>query len=293
MDSAEKPIIIIDGNLYLYTSYYGFGSFKNIEGKPYGVIYGMLRIVKNLLNKYQNSKKMIIIFDSYEKTFRKKIFKEYKIHRTGMPNSLYIQIAPLLKILQTIGIKTLRIPGIEADDIIGSLAHKLEKEGEKILIVSHDKDMLQLATKKINIFNKNTKSIITPQTIKKKYGIQPKEYIDLLALIGDTADNIPGVPKIGIKSALFLLKNFSNIKNIYYNIEKISCLPFRNAKNIAIQLKKHQKSAFLSYQLAKIQLNVPIEITSKDIYLKKSYNKNLFIFFKNFYLNKKDPRFIY
>ncbi|WP_236854786.1 5'-3' exonuclease [Buchnera aphidicola] len=154
MSQKQAPVIIIDGNLYLYTAYYGFNHFKNIKGKPYGAIYGMLKMIDNILKKYNHSKKLIIIFDSFKTTFRKKIFKEYKNNRSPMPNALYVQIQPLLKILQDIGIKILSIPGIEADDIIGSLAYKLEKEGDKVLIASHDKDMLQLVTENISILNK-------------------------------------------------------------------------------------------------------------------------------------------
>lgn len=162
MYQIKKPIIIIDGSLYLYTSYYGFRDFKNISGEPYGAIYGTLKMIDNILKKFYLSKKLIIIFDSFQTTFRKKIFKDYKSNRSPMPNSLYIQIKPLFKILKKIGIKTLSIPGIEADDIIGSLSSKLAKEGEKILIVSHDKDMLQLVTENINILNKK-KNILSHQ----------------------------------------------------------------------------------------------------------------------------------
>ncbi|QCI17818.1 5'-3' exonuclease [Buchnera aphidicola (Acyrthosiphon lactucae)] len=290
----NNPVIIIDGSLYLYSSYYAFRDFQNTSGEPFGAIYGMLKMIDNILKKYKNSKKFIIIFDSSKKTFRKKIFKEYKNNRPPMPNSLYIQIQPLFEILKKIGIKVLTIPGIEADDIIGSLSYKLEKKGEKILIISHDKDMLQLVTNDINIFNKKDNRIITPEIIKEKYGIKPKEFIDFLALMGDVSDNIPGVPKIGIKTALSLLKNFSNIKNIYNNIEKIKFLPFRNAKNIAIELKKNKEIAFLSYKLAKIKLDIPININFKDMILDKYSSQNTFQVFKNYiFKSKKNKKFLY
>ncbi|WAI18808.1 MAG: hypothetical protein OW720_02225 [Buchnera aphidicola (Brevicoryne brassicae)] len=162
MYQTKIPIIIIDGSLYLYTSYYGFRDFKNAIGEPYGAIYGILKMIDNILKKFFFVKQLIIIFDSFKTTFRKKMFQDYKSHRPPMPHSLYVQIQPLFKILKKIGIKTLSIPGIEADDIIGSLSSKLEKEGEKILIVSHDKDMLQLVTKNINILNKK-KNILLHQ----------------------------------------------------------------------------------------------------------------------------------
>ncbi|AAM67961.1 5'-3' exonuclease [Buchnera aphidicola] len=273
--TKKKPIIIVDGSLYLYRSYFTFQNFNSNEENPSGAIYGMLKTIQNILNKNYNSKKIIIIFDSSKKNFRNTIFKEYKSNRSAMPNKLYVQIQPLFKILEEIGIKTLSILGIEADDIIGSLAYKLEQKGEQVLIVSHDKDMIQLITDNINVLNISKNSILTPEKIQEKYGIYPKEFIDLLALMGDSSDNIPGVPKIGIKTALFLLKKFSNIKNIYNNIEKIQSLPFRNAKNAAIQLKNYKKTAFLSYQLAKIKLDVPINITSEEITLKKTCFKKL------------------
>ncbi|QIQ41439.1 MAG: 5'-3' exonuclease [Buchnera aphidicola (Aphis urticata)] len=268
---TNQPVIIIDGTLYLYRSYFTFQFFNNDQENPYGAIYGILKTIKNILLKYYNSKKIIIIFDSSKKTFRNKIFSEYKNNRPKMPNSLYIQIQPLFKILKNIGIKTLSIPGVEADDIIGSFSHKLEQSGEKVLIVSHDKDMIQLLTDNISLLNISNNEIITPKKIQKKYGINPQEFIDLLALMGDKSDNIPGVPKIGIKTALFLLQKFSNIRNIYNNIEKIQLLSLRNAKNISNQLKIYKDTAFLSYKLAKIKLDIPIYINSDDIILEKMY----------------------
>lgn len=282
----KKPIIIIDGSLYLYRSYFAFQKSIKFEEKPYGAIYGILKTIQNILNKNYNSKKIIIIFDSSKKTFRNTIFKEYKSNRPDMPNQLYLQIQPLYTILKEIGIKTLSMKGIEADDIIGSFAYKLEKEGEKILIVSHDKDMIQLITKNINILHLKNNTILTPDQIKEKYGIYPKEFIDLLALMGDKSDNIPGIPKIGIKTALHLLKKFSNIKNIYNNIEKIPFLCFRNAKNIAIQLKNYKKIAFLSYKLAKIKLDIPINITSQEIHIKKTCFKKLSNFIQLYSFNQ-------
>ncbi|QIQ42002.1 MAG: 5'-3' exonuclease [Buchnera aphidicola (Microlophium carnosum)] len=289
----NNPVIIVDGNLYLYSSYYAFYDFKNTLGEQCGAIYGMLKMIDNILKKYTNSKKIIIIFDSSQKTFRKKLFKEYKKNRSPMPDSLYIQIEPLFKILKKIGIKILTIPGIEADDIIGSISHKLEAIGDKILIISHDKDMLQLVTKNINIFNKKDNCIITPETIKEKYGIKPKEFIDFLALIGDVSDNIPGVPRVGTKTALFLLNTFSNIKNIYNNIEEIKFLPFRNAKNIAIQLKNNKEMAFLSYKLAAIKLDIPINMNLKEIILNQYCSKNTFkIFNKDIFKSKINKKIL-
>ncbi|QCI20562.1 5'-3' exonuclease [Buchnera aphidicola (Brachycaudus cardui)] len=282
MPEKKNPIIIIDGTLYLYYYYYGLRHLNNNSEKPFSAIWGMLKMISYLFKRYRNSKKFIVVFDSFKKTFRKEIFEPYKSNRSPMPNSLYIQIQPLFDILQDIGIKIISIPGIEADDIIGSLSYQLQQKGETILIVSHDKDMIQLVTHNINIFHKKDNYIITPKTIKKKYGIQPKEFIDFLALMGDSSDNIPGVPKIGIKTALTLLHTFSNIKNIYYNIEKIPFLTLRNAKNIAIQLKNHKEIAFLSYQLAEIKLDIPIHITSQEISLKKHCFKNLLNAFKDY-----------
>lgn len=285
--NKNNPVIIIDGSLYLYSSYYTFRNFENHLGEPYGAIYGMLNIIDKIIKKYKYSKKFIIIFDSSKKTFRKKLFKEYKSNRPPMPTSLYVQINPLLKILNKIGIKTLNIPGIEADDIIGSIASIFEEKGEKILIISHDKDMLQLVTKNIFIFNKQKNSIITPENIKDQYGINPRAFIDLLALVGDVSDNIPGIPKIGIKTALLLLNKFSNLHEIYKNIEQIPLLPLRNANNITLQLKKYKETAFLSYKLAQIKIDIPIDITLKDITLEQYSSKNIFKIFRQYIFHKQ------
>ncbi|QCI24478.1 5'-3' exonuclease [Buchnera aphidicola (Muscaphis stroyani)] len=276
----KKPVLIIDGSLYLYRSYYAFPNLVNIEGHPYGAIYGTIKTIFNILKQYRESKKIIIIFDSSQKTFRNQLFKEYKKNRLSMPHSLYVQINPLLIELKKIGIKTLQMPGVEADDIIGSLAKKSELQGEYTLIVSYDKDMLQLVTNKINILHTKNRSIITPDAIKNKYGIKPIEFIDFLALMGDTSDNIPGIPGIGKKISLSLLKKFSNIKNIYNNIEKIQHLSLRSAKYISNQLKIYKKNAFLSYKLAKIKLDIATNIRLKEIELNTVCMKKFYSFFK-------------
>ncbi|WP_422667606.1 5'-3' exonuclease [Buchnera aphidicola] len=283
----KKPILIIDGSLYLYRAYYAFPQYIDTTGNPTGAIYGMLKMLYTLLKKYNHTSNMIIIFDESKKTFRTTLFPDYKKNRPHMPKLLSIQIQPLIKKIKKIGIKTLSIPGIEADDIIGSLSHKLENAGEKVLIVSHDKDMLQLVTDNIYVLQKINYPIIKPDYIQKEYGINPKEFIDLLALMGDSSDNIPGVPKIGKKTALSLLHTFNNLENIYKNIEKIENLPIRNIKNIIQELKKNKKIAFLSYKLAKIQIHLDIQITIKDMIINHYYKKNFFYFFKKFYLENK------
>ncbi|CAL4323677.1 DNA polymerase I [Buchnera aphidicola] len=281
--NKSNPIILIDGNLYLYRFYYALPKLKNNFNEPSNAIYGMINMLLNLLKKY-TPKKMIVVFDSFQKNFRHSIFKEYKVKRISMPDNLKVQIIPLKSAIKMLGIPTLCIPTIEADDIIGTIASKESKNGNKVLIKSYDKDMIQLVENNINIIHNVNGKVIGPYEIKKKYGFSSKQIVDFLSLIGDKSDSIPGVPGIGNKTALILIKNYGSIESIYKNIKNISSLIIRNSKKIVSLLIEHKKSIFLFKQLITLKLDIKLNIDEK---LEFSNPKilNLCIFFKYYNIN--------
>ncbi|VFP87096.1 DNA polymerase I [Candidatus Erwinia haradaeae] len=260
----KKLLILVDGSSYLYRAYYAFPSLTNSSGFPTGAMCGVLNMLRSLFLKYRPSH-VALIFDAQGKTFRDGLFSEYKIRRSPMPKELKVQINPLYKILTLMGIPVCVIPGVEADDVIGTLALKAEKDGFNVLISTNDKDMAQLVTVDTKLINSTNHKIMGPEEILDKYGVPPKLIIDLLALMGDSSDSIPGVEGIGIKTAQFLLRELGGITEIYSDLEKVALLSFRGTKKIIEKLEKNKEMAFLSYKLATIKTNLSLEWTNHQL----------------------------
>jgi DNA polymerase-1 len=272
----NKIIIIVDGTNYLYRSYFSFKNFKNNKGKPIGAIYGTLMMLKKVFNKYI-PKKIIVVFDHKKINFRKKIYKKYKSNRQKIPKNLKVQIKKLIKIINYMGIPVLKIPGFEADDVIGTLANNQKKK--KILILTNDKDMMQLINKNVKILNSNEK-IIGKKEVIKKFGVPPKLIKYFLAIVGDKSDNIPGIPSIGIKTAQKILNNFKSLKEIYKNLDKLKLLKIRNAKKLSKIFLKNKKIALMSEFLSTIQTTIDLPILKKKLKLKKIQKEKIFRYFK-------------
>ncbi|MXP67960.1 DNA polymerase I [Pantoea sp. Aalb] len=263
-----NPLILIDGSSYLYRAYYAFPSLMNSLGKPTGAMYGILSMIKSLLMQY-NTSHVVVVFDSQGKTFRNDLFKQYKAHRPPMPNSLIIQLQPIHAMLKAMGLPILQIHGVEADDVIGTLALEAEKKGQEVLISSNDKDMAQLVSSRIKLINSITHTILGPKEVEQKYGVPPSLIIDFIAMMGDSSDSIPGIPGIGQKTAKTMLQSFGNMYSIYNNLDKINKLSFRGAKTVATKLKANRDIAFMSYKLAKIKTDVELKISSNQLILKE------------------------
>ncbi|MGD6858460.1 MAG: 5'-3' exonuclease [Enterobacteriaceae bacterium] len=253
----SSPFILIDGFFVLYRSYYSFPKLKNKKGEYIGAIYGTIRIIKKLINMYCPTH-MVVVFDSKGKTFRNKIFNEYKSNRPPMPKELKNQILPLCKIIKNMGIQFISVSGVEADDVIGTLSLEAEKNKKKVLIGTGDKDITQLVSSYVNMIDVFSNNITGPKEVKLKFGVPPKLIADYLALVGDNADNVPGVPGIGKKTAVILLEKIGNIFTLYKSLEKISILKIKNQKTIIFNLKQYKEIAFLSYKLTKIKTDVNI-----------------------------------
>lgn len=273
--------MLIDGTFYIYKSYYALPMLINKKKKPIGAIYGFLNILNSLIKQYKPTH-IAIAFDS-KKNFRKQIFKKYKSNRKKMPKNLIKQIKPLYKIIKKIGIKFFIIPGIEADDTIGAITLKFKKK-TPIIISTEDKDMAQLVTNKIKLLN-NKKKILGPKEIVEKFGIKPKLINDYLALVGDSSDNIPGIPGVGKKTAVNLLNNIGNLKKIYKNINKIHLLNPKISNNLINTIKKNEKKAFLYYKLTTIYTKTNIKINYSDLIIKQSNINKLNKILKNNQLN--------
>ncbi|EHD23732.1 MULTISPECIES: DNA polymerase I [Brenneria] len=261
---AENPLILVDGSSYLYRAYHAFPPLTNSAGEPTGAMYGVLNMLRSLLVQYHPSH-VAVVFDAKGKTFRDELFENYKSHRPPMPDDLREQIEPLHRMVKAMGLPLLAVSGVEADDVIGTLALQAEKAGIPVLISTGDKDMAQLVTPNVTLINTMNNTILGPQEVCDKYGIPPELIIDFLALMGDASDNIPGVPGVGEKTAQALLQGLGGLDVLYANLDKIAGLSFRGAKTMAPKLEQNKDVAYLSYQLATIKTDVELDLTCEQL----------------------------
>lgn len=260
----KTPIILVDGSSYLYRAFFATPPLTNSKGEPTGAIYGVTNMIRSLINQY-NPTRIAIVFDAKGGSFRKEIYSEYKATREAMPEDLRVQIEPIHAILKAMGLPLLCIEGVEADDVIGTLAKQAEAEGLNVLISTGDKDMAQLVSDKITLINTMNNVILNPQGVEQKFGVPPNKIIDYLALMGDSSDNIPGVAGVGEKTATNLLTKFNGINDIYQNIDNIDKLSIRGAKSIKQKLIDNEDNARLSYLLATIKTDVAIDFTNEQL----------------------------
>lgn len=278
---AENPLILVDGSSYLYRAYHAFPPLTNGAGEPTGAMYGVLNMLRSLIMQYQPSH-IAVVFDAKGKTFRDELFAEYKSHRPPMPDDLREQIAPLHQMVQAMGLPLLVVPGVEADDVIGTLARRAEQAGRHVLISTGDKDMAQLVTPNITLINTMTNTVLGPQEVFDKYGVPPELIIDFLALMGDASDNIPGVPGVGEKTAQALLQGIGGLQSIYGNIDRVATLSFRGAKTMGAKLLLNKEKADLSYLLATIKTDVDLALDCDDLAIKPLDSATLHTLFQRY-----------
>ncbi|HEY1846858.1 MAG TPA: DNA polymerase I [Buttiauxella sp.] len=278
---AQNPLILVDGSSYLYRAYHAFPPLTNSRGEPTGAMYGVLNMLRSLLLQYQPTH-AAVVFDAKGKTFRDELFEHYKSHRPPMPDDLRAQIEPLHAMVKAMGLPLLAVSGVEADDVIGTLALEAGKIGRPVLISTGDKDMAQLVTPDVTLINTMTNTILGPEEVCTKYGVPPELIIDFLALMGDSSDNIPGVPGVGEKTAQALLQGLGGLDALYANPEKIAELSFRGAKTMAAKLEQSKELAYLSYQLATIKTDVELELTCEQLEVQPPAADELLDLFKQY-----------
>lgn len=277
----ENPLILVDGSSYLYRAYHAFPPLTNSAGEPTGAMYGVLNMLRSLLLQYQPTH-VAVVFDAKGKTFRDELFEDYKSHRPPMPDDLRAQIEPLHEMVRAMGLPLMAVSGVEADDVIGTLAREAESVGRPVLISTGDKDMAQLVTPGITLINTMTNTILGPEEVVTKYGVPPELIIDFLALMGDSSDNIPGVPGVGEKTAQALLQGLGGLDTLYGESDKIATLSFRGAKTMAAKLEQNKELAYLSYKLATIKTDVELELSCEQLEVRQPLADDLLTLFKKY-----------
>lgn len=282
---ASNPLVLVDGSSYLYRAFHAFPPLTNKNGEPTGAMYGVLNMLKSLIAQVEPSH-IAVVFDAKGKTFRDELFEQYKSHRPPMPDDLRAQVQPLHTIIKALGIPLISIEGVEADDVIGTLAVQAAKDGKDVLISTGDKDMAQLVNEHIMLINTMTNTLLDRDGVIEKYGIPPELIIDYLALRGDSSDNIPGVKGVGEKTALALLQGIGSIQTIYQNLDKVAELSFRGAKTFAPKLEAEKEMADLSYLLATIKTDVELEFRHDQLTTSPQNHDELVTLFSQYEFKK-------
>ncbi|MCX2524235.1 DNA polymerase I [Larsenimonas rhizosphaerae] len=262
---AAIPIVLVDGSSYLYRAFHALPPLTAADGTPTGAVRGVVSMLKSLIRQYPESP-MAVVFDAKGKTFRDEIYPEYKAHRPPMPDDLRPQVEPLHECVRALGLPLLCIEGVEADDVIGTLAFEATRDGHDVVISTGDKDMAQLVSPHVTLVNTMKNELLDEAGVEEKFGIPPRLIIDYLALMGDSVDNIPGVPGVGQKTALSLLTGMNGgLDTIYGDLDKVTTLGFRGAKTLPKKLTEHRDQAFLSYQLATIKVDCDLPVGLTDL----------------------------
>jgi len=257
---SQAPLVLVDGSSYLYRAFHALPPLTTSKGMPTGAVKGVLNMLKSLRKQYPDSL-FAVVFDAKGGTFRDAMFTEYKANRPSMPDDLRVQVEPLHASVRALGYPLLCVEGVEADDVIGTLARSSAAQGRPVIISTGDKDMAQLVDGHVTLVNTMTGSVLDIAGVHEKFGVGPEHIIDFLALMGDKVDNIPGVPGVGEKTAVGLLTGIGGgLRDLYANLDKVPGLAIRGAKTLPAKLEEHRDAAFLSYELATIKCDVPLDV---------------------------------
>ena len=277
MSEEKDPIILVDGSSYLYRAYHALPPLTTSKNQPTGAIKGVISMIKRVLIDHPDSP-LAVVFDAKGKTFRHDMYSEYKANRPPMPEDLVQQIEPIHRIISLMGIKLIMIPGVEADDVIGTLAEQARQKKLNTVISTGDKDMTQLVCDNVSVVNTMSGELLDENGVMNKFGVGPELITDYLALIGDKSDNIPGVDKVGPKTAVKWLNEYKNIEGIKKNAESIG-------GKVGENLRSSIETLDLAHELVKIKTDVPLEITIEDLAVSESDAEQLSEVYKELEFN--------
>ncbi|MBU1397281.1 MAG: DNA polymerase I [Proteobacteria bacterium] len=255
--SKNKTLFLIDGSAYIYRAYHAIRGLTNSKGFPTNAVFGFTRMLLKLIED-RAPEYVVMFFDAKGPTFRHEIYKDYKANRPPMPEDLSVQIAHIKDVTAGFNIPVIEMPGFEADDLIGTLGRMAEKAGFSVVMVTGDKDFVQLVTDRAVVWDPMKDKTIDLQAVRKTYGVEPNQMIDVMGLSGDSTDNIPGVPGIGPKTALELIKKFGSMQHLYAQVDTIA------KKKQHENLVRHKEQAYLSRELVKINTGVLLAFNAED-----------------------------
>jgi len=256
-ESNRQPLVLVDGSSYLYRAFHALPELKNSRDEPTGAVYGVVNMLRKLIDDYHPAR-IAVVFDARGRTFRDDLYEHYKANRPPMPEELASQVEPLLAVIRAMGLPLLQQAGVEADDVIGTLAARAAQSGLDTLISTGDKDMAQMVNDRVTLVNTMNNTRMDRDGVIEKFGVPPERIVDYLALVGDSVDNIPGVPKVGPKTAAKWLNDFGTLDRLTQRANEV---PGKVGEN----LRAHLDQLPLSRQLATILLDVPLDVSPDDL----------------------------
>ena len=258
----SKHLFLVDGSSYIYRAFHATPHLSNSKGVPTNAILSFTNMIRKLIKEH-NPEYFAIAFDRKEETFRHQEFKDYKAQRKPMPDNLIPQISYIKKVVELLNIPFLEMAGFEADDLLGTVSLKALKRGFKVTIVTGDKDLMQLVEDNLELFDSMTGKKTGIKEVGEKFGVIPEKVTDVLGLMGDSSDNIPGVPGIGPKTGIKLIQEFSSLENLLDNLENVK------QNNLREKLETYREQALLSKRLATIKKDVPVEADIESFKIKE------------------------
>ena len=277
MSEDKDPIILVDGSSYLYRAYHALPPLMTSNNQPTGAIKGVISMIKRILIDHPENP-LAVVFDAKGKTFRHDMYSEYKANRPPMPEDLVLQIEPIHRIISLMGIKLIMVSGVEADDVIGTLAEQARQKKLNTVISTGDKDMTQLVCESVSVVNTMSGELLDESGVIKKFGVDPDHITDYLALIGDKSDNVPGVDKVGPKTAVKWLQEYSDIEGVINNAESIGGKVGENLRSSIETLK-------LAHELVKIKIDVPLDVGIEDLQVQEPSSEELSELYKELEFN--------
>jgi DNA polymerase-1 len=259
-----QRLILVDGSSYLFRAYHALPPLTNSKGLNTGAAKGVIGMIRKLMADYEGDQ-VVVVFDAKGPTFRNEIYADYKANRPPMPEELREQIAPIHSTIRAMGLPLVCVEGVEADDVIGTLSLEASRTGREVVISTGDKDMAQLVDEHVTLINTMNNTAMDRAGVIEKFGVPPELIIDLLALMGDKVDNIPGVAGVGEKSATALLQHLGGMSSIYEQLSAVAALPIRGAKSVANKLEMAREAAELSYTLATIKTDCDLGLEAEDL----------------------------
>ena len=266
---TAPPVLLVDGSAYLYRAFHALPELSTSKGQPTWAVRGVISMLQRLCSDYPSSP-VVLVFDAKGKTFRSDIYPEYKAHRPPMPDDLRAQIEPLHQLATAMGLPPVMVEGVEADDVIGTLAVQAPAAGCRVIISTTDKDFAQLVDERITLADTMRNIILDAAAVEKKFGVPPERIVDYLALMGDASDNIPGIKGIGPKTAVALLQGIGGLDDIYADLDRVASLPIRSAAKLPDKLRKGREMAYLSMELATIRKDVELDFRLDTLHVPKA-----------------------
>ena len=256
--TAEQPrLFLIDGSAYIFRAFYAIPAAKNSGGLPVNAVFGFTNLLLKLLKRHR-PEYAVVALDAGRKTFRNQIFPGYKANRPTLPDSLLAQIPYFRRMLQGLNLALLEASGYEADDIIATLCDRLCQEQCRLVVVSSDKDLMQLVTDRISLLDSASERWIGVAEVERKFGVTPEKVVQVIGLMGDPVDNIPGVEGIGEKTAIALIRQFDTLENLFNRLDEVERVTLRGAARLRKMLEGGKEAAFLSRELATVKRDIPI-----------------------------------